>query len=226
MENQMKYILRNRVAAVAILAILICPPVLAQSNDAATADNAATATARQESSAQPTSGVDAAAPANDAALPDAALGDDLEEAAAPDPADTAETAPRIDPTAANPAPAHPELLPVFKQFGELPGLTALMDDFMIGLLADARMGPFFKETDQVAIKKHLVEQFCVILGGPCTYTGRDMKSSHAGLEINRNNFNALVEVLQVAMDNRGIPFRAQNRLLAKLAPMHREIETK
>jgi hemoglobin len=32
-----------------------------------------------------------------------------------------------------------------------------------------------------------------------------------------------VEVLQDTMDAQGIPFVAQNRLLAKLAPMHRQI---
>ncbi len=128
--------------------------------------------------------------------------------------------------AKDPAPADPSLLPVFKDFGELPGITALIDDFMVRLLADTRMKPFFENVDQAQVKKHLVEQFCVILGGPCTYTGRNMIESHEGLEINRNNFNALVEVLQVSMDKRGIPFRSQNRLRAKLAPMHREIETR
>ena len=131
-----------------------------------------------------------------------------------------------DPTAANPAPADPSLLPVYREFGEIAGLTALMDDFMVILLADERTRPFFADADQVAIKKHLAEQFCVILGGPCTYSGRDMKSSHKGLNIGRGHFNALVEDLQIAMDKRGIAFRAQNKLLAKLAPMYREIETR
>ena len=127
---------------------------------------------------------------------------------------------------ASTAPAFPELLPVFKQFGEEAGLVKLMDVFMDRMLADPRMRPFFENTDQAKVKKHLVEQFCVILGGQCTYTGRDMKSSHAALGIDRANFNALVEDLQWAMNKQGIPFRAQNKLLAKLAPMHREIETK
>jgi hemoglobin len=179
-----------------------------------------------------------------AATPAATTADDLDiaddvapaaDAVSPAPADSAGTTapaaasdaePRPAHAAMNPAPADPSLLPVYKDFGELPGLTALMDDFMVGLLADARMRPFFKDADQKAIKAHLVEQFCVILGGPCSYTGRDMVAAHAGLEINRSNFNALVEVLQVAMNKRQIPFRSQNKLLAKLAPMHREIETR
>ena len=50
----------------------------------------------------------------------------------------AEMAPRLDPTAPNPAPVHPELAGVFEDFGGMPGLTALMDDFMTNLVADPR----------------------------------------------------------------------------------------
>ena len=39
----------------------------------------------------------------------------------------------------NPAPAHPELRPVFEAFGGKAGITALMDDFMVILLDDPRM---------------------------------------------------------------------------------------
>ena len=167
-------------------------------------------------------------PTTEAAATEATAADDLDiaDADAAPPAEANADAAERDPTAANPAPADPSLLPVYKQFGEIAGLTALMDDFMVILLADERTRPFFKDADQPKIKKLLAEQFCVILGGPCSYTGRDMKSSHKGLDIGRGHFNALVEDLQIAMDKRGIPFRAQNKLLAKLAPMHREIETK
>ena len=147
----------------------------------------------------------------------------LDEEARLEAEEAATAPPAIDPSAANPAPAHPELRPVLEQFGGEPGLTKLMDTFMAGLLADAKMGPFFANSDQVRVKRQLVEQFCVILGGDCTYTGRDMKTSHAGLGIERADFNRLVEVLQVAMNEHDVPFTAQNKLLAKLAPMHREM---
>jgi len=42
-------------------------------------------------------------------------------------------------------------------------------------------------------------------------------------DIGRANLDALVEVLQQAMDAQVIPFNAQNKLLAQLAPMHRDI---
>ena len=114
---------------------------------------------------------------------------------------------------------------LYKALGEKAGLTLLMDDFMVRLLADPRTGPFFKPVNQQHVKDMLVVQFCMVSGGPCTYKGVDMKTAHANMDITKGNFNALVEVLQVSMDARGIPFSAQNELLAKLAPMHRDVIT-
>ena len=131
-----------------------------------------------------------------------------------------------DPSAPDPAPVHPELAGVFADFGGMPGMTALMDDFMAIMLADPRLRRFFADTDQARIKRQLAEQFCAILGGGCAYSGRDMKTTHAAFAIDRANFNALVEDLQVAMDRKRIPFRSQNKLLAVLAPMHREAVTR
>jgi hemoglobin len=100
-----------------------------------------------------------------------------------------------------------------------------MDDFMVRLLADPRTGPHFKPANQQRVKEQLVDQLCVLAGGPCVYKGADMKSAHANLDIKKSDFNALVEVLQQSMDAKGIPFRTQNQMLALLAPMHRDTIT-
>ena len=72
--------------------------------------------------------------------------------------------------------------------------------------------------------EQLTAQICVVSGGPCKYEGATMPKAHLDMHITRADFNAVVEILQDAMDARGIPFAEQNRLLARLAPMHREIE--
>ena len=114
---------------------------------------------------------------------------------------------------------------LYKAFGEKAGLVTLMDDFMVRLLADPRTGPHFKPSNQQRVKEQLVDQLCVLGGGPCVYKGADMKSAHANLDIKKSDFNALVEVLQQSMDAKGIPFRTQNQMLALLAPMHRDTIT-
>lgn len=124
------------------------------------------------------------------------------------------------------APRDPALKPVFAEFGGKPGLVILMNDFMDNLMADPRTHPYFAPVDREHVKAELVDQFCVILDGPCTYTGGSMASVHKGMGVDRAAFNALVEDLQSAMNKNHVPFRAQNKLLAKLAPMHKVIITK
>ena len=140
------------------------------------------------------------------------------------------------PTATEPSVSDPSVSPhyktlpvitgdqkLFNEFGGIEGLTALIDDAMTRWLANPRTRGFFENADQARIKELLVKQFCVVLGGPCTYDGRTMAEAHRGLNISEGSFYALVEELQVAMNNRHIPFKAQNRLIAALAPMHRDI---
>lgn len=113
----------------------------------------------------------------------------------------------------------------YKTFGKKTGLIVLMDDFMVRLLADPRTGPHFKPANQQRVSEQLVEQLCTLAGGPCVYKSADMKSSHSNLDIKKSDFHALVEVLQLSMDARGIPFRRQNEMPALMAPMNRDIIT-
>ncbi|KQV48661.1 globin [Pelomonas sp. Root1217] len=114
---------------------------------------------------------------------------------------------------------------VYQAWGGKAGIRAVMDEFVPRLLTDPRTAPFFKNTNRENLVTQLTDQLCQEAGGPCVYEGVPMKLVHQDLDIGRRDFNALVEILQQAMDAKGIPFSAQNGMLAKLAPMHREIVT-
>jgi hemoglobin len=75
----------------------------------------------------------------------------------------------------------------------------------------------------VRLRRTLKEQFCLVLGGRCDYTGRDMTGAHKDRGVQRADMSALVENLQAATRKEGVAFGAKNRLLAKLAPMHRDV---
>ena len=119
------------------------------------------------------------------------------------------------------APAADDTL--FRALGARPGIDAIVDDFVPRLVADPRTSEFFRKTNQAHLKQMLEEQFCVVSGGPCVYTGLPMKTAHQDMDIAKGDFNALVEVLQASMDAQRVPFATQNQLLARLAPMHRDI---
>ena len=112
---------------------------------------------------------------------------------------------------------------LYRQFGENEGLTALVDDLLARFADDPRIAPKFANTNIPRFRRLFVEHLCVVLDGPCTYTGDDMREVHTGLDISEAQFNAVVEHLVDAMQARGIPRTAQNRLIARLAPMRKDI---
>jgi hemoglobin len=106
------------------------------------------------------------------------------------------------------------------------GIARIVSSTIDRSVADPRIGDIFKGHDLVRIKRTLTEQFCYLLGGGCAYTGREMTAAHKDLGLQNADFNALVENLQLAMDAEKVAFAAQNRLLAKLAPMQRTTVTR
>ena len=112
---------------------------------------------------------------------------------------------------------------LYRALGGQPGLIEIVAEFRTRLLADARLAPYFRDVDETRFRDHLVVQFCEVSGGPCKQAKYNMKRLHSGTDINKAGFNAVVEVLQQAMDAQGVAFHTQNRLLAQLAPMHRDI---
>lgn len=112
---------------------------------------------------------------------------------------------------------------LYRDLGELDGITRIVDDFLFQLAEDDSIIHHFEDTDIDRFREKLIEQICNLSGGPCEYTGDSMKVSHAGMDITTGQFNSLVEDLIVAMENEHIPTATQNGLLAQLAPMYDEI---
>jgi hemoglobin len=116
--------------------------------------------------------------------------------------------------------------PAFAAFGGEPGIAKIVDDGVERVLRDDRIKAKFDNANIPRLKIRLTLQFCLLLGGNCTYEGRTMAEAHAGMGIRNADFNALAEDFQLAMDDAGVPFRYQNVLLKQLAPMQHDIVTK
>jgi len=115
---------------------------------------------------------------------------------------------------------------VFNAFHGKAGIDRVTATLVRLYKTDPRIKDIFAAADDARLARLLAEQICFITGGPCHYTGRDMKTAHADMGLQTADFNALVEDLQTAMDVERVPFWAQNKLLAKLAPMARNVVTR
>ena len=112
---------------------------------------------------------------------------------------------------------------LYDDLGGEGGIVAIVDQLLFNLADDQRINHFFVDTNLKRLRTKLVEQFCTLSGGPCTYSGDSMADSHAGMAVDHAAFNALVEDLIEALEHCRVGTGAQNRLLALLAPMHADI---
>jgi hemoglobin len=112
---------------------------------------------------------------------------------------------------------------LYQQLGGEPGITRIVEGMLLRIAGDPRIVEHFQKIDIQRLRDKLIEQVCVEAGGPCTYTGDSMEESHKGLALTPSDFNALVENLQNAMTAEAVPIPAQNRLLARLAPMRGQV---
>jgi hemoglobin len=112
---------------------------------------------------------------------------------------------------------------LFESIGGEAKLRAAMHEFVLIIESDDRINFTFANTDLKKFEELLYEQFCNITQGGCKYTGRDMYTAHAKLNINNAEFNALTEDLYEAFDRVHVPYRLQNKVVAMLAPMERDV---
>ena len=112
------------------------------------------------------------------------------------------------------------------RLGGREGIALVVDDFVANMVADSRVNGRFKGMQPPAVfklKSNLSDQICEAAGGPCSYVGRDMKTTHTGMKITEAEWNATVENLTRAMAKHKVGSKEQQELIAILAPMKQDI---
>lgn len=111
----------------------------------------------------------------------------------------------------------------YDRLGGLEAITAVVESFVARCAGDDRINRKFERSDIPRLKKMLVDQVCEATGGPCTYTGREMRETHAGMGVTAGEFDALVEDLVATLDQFEVPKAEQEELLGLLGPMRGDI---
>ena len=114
---------------------------------------------------------------------------------------------------------------LYERLGKKEAITAVVDNFVGRVANDGRINGKFANANIPHLKARLVEQICAASGGPCTYTGRDMKSAHTGMAITNEQFDALVGDLVATLNKFNVPEREKKELLGTLGSMRKEVVT-
>jgi hemoglobin len=129
--------------------------------------------------------------------------------------------------AAGTAPAQERSL--YERLGRYDAIAAVVDDFLTRALADPTIARRFAghSADSTGrLRQNIVEQLCSIAGGPCVYTGRTMKASHAGLGVTGAEWDLTVKYLVAALDKFKVPDREKSEVLGALTKLRPDIVEK
>ncbi len=127
------------------------------------------------------------------------------------------------------SPAISQEKSLYVRLGGYDAIAAVTDDFLGRLIKDPQFVRFFSgiSTDSVKrIRQRIVDQLCMATGGPCFYTGRDMKTSHAGLGITEKDWEASANHLVATLNKFNVPEKEKNEVLAIVTSVKKDIVEK
>jgi hemoglobin len=114
------------------------------------------------------------------------------------------------------APAKPSL---YDRLGGLYPISAVVDDFIDRvyvndtLNANPNIAKARNQMRKPGLKVHVANLVCLTTGGPCTYTGKAMKESHAGFHITPKEWDALLVDFRASLDKFKVPAAEQQELV-------------
>jgi hemoglobin len=102
-------------------------------------------------------------------------------------------------------------------------INKLTESWVARVGGDDRANGKFVRTDIERLMKEVVDQLCEATGGPCTYTGRSMLETHAGMKVTAGEFDVVMQHLGAALDELNVPKTEQDELVGLLRPMQDDI---
>ncbi len=110
---------------------------------------------------------------------------------------------------------------LFERLGGTSGITAIVNDaveaHMNNPLISARFLPYKEQPERLAvIKKHTIEFFCAGSGGPVSYSGRDMPTTHRGMNISPAEYMHVIDDIMLVLEKHKVDEESRKDVLAIL----------
>ena len=115
---------------------------------------------------------------------------------------------------------------LYQRLGGYDALAAVTDDFLGRLATDPHLGRFFvglNDDSKTRVREHVIDFLCAATGGPCKYTGRDMKSAHTGLNITEADWNTNVKYLIATLDKFKVAEKEKGEVLNAVGSLKGDI---
>jgi hemoglobin len=118
---------------------------------------------------------------------------------------------------------------LYQRLGGYDAIAAVSDEFIARLATDDEEKRFFigsSNDSKARIRQHLIDLVCKSTGGPCVYTGRDMKTAHAGAGVSKADWDHSLKIFGEVRNKFKVPEKEQQELAALLLPLEEDIVEK
>ena len=112
---------------------------------------------------------------------------------------------------------------LYERLGGTEGITSIASDLVDIHIANPRIAPRYANSDVAAVKNGAATFFITGTGGPEVYKGKDMLATHQGMNIDGEEFLAVLDDALEALQKNGIGQREQEEVLYILYSMKSEI---
>jgi len=114
-----------------------------------------------------------------------------------------------------------ETITLFEKLGETAGITAIVDDVieahMNNPVINARFFPYQDQPERFAkIRQHTIDFFSAGSGGPIQYTGRDMPTTHKGMNISEAEYMHTMDDIMMVLEKHQIDEGSKKEVLTIL----------
>jgi len=94
---------------------------------------------------------------------------------------------------------------LYERLGGRPGITRITRQLIRNHLANPLVKARYEQVDDLdRLERHAIEFFCAGSGGSESYTGKDMITTHRGMNISEQEFVAVVDDAMDALDKCGV----------------------
>jgi len=120
---------------------------------------------------------------------------------------------------------------LFERLGGTAGITAIVDDVieahMNNPAINARFKPYQDQPERFAkIRQHTIEFFSAGSGGPVEYKGRDMPTTHQGMNISAAEYMHVIDDIMGVLEKHNIDEESKKDVLAILWSLRQTIMSK
>lgn len=113
---------------------------------------------------------------------------------------------------------------LYERLGRAEGIARIVDDVMAAHLSNPIVKTRFeiiKDMDHA--RKMATEFFCAGSGGPEAYTGRDMLTTHRGMNVSEQEYLAVMDDIVGALGKNGVDDETKKDVIAILYSLKGEI---